>query len=73
MLREEHDGEDSDLQKVSYILLYLGLRHPGHNWTNLLLSGLKVDREQAELLRANFSILKKEAQGILDLVGVLFP
>ncbi|CAA6666415.1 unnamed protein product [Spirodela intermedia] len=42
LLREEHDGEDSDLQKV--------------------------DREQAELLRANFSILKKEAQGILDLL-----
>ncbi|EEF37928.1 hypothetical protein RCOM_0223370 [Ricinus communis] len=28
----------------------------------------KIDREQAELARANFSILRKEAQSILDLV-----
>ncbi|KAK6945095.1 Nucleoporin Nup186/Nup192/Nup205, partial [Dillenia turbinata] len=28
----------------------------------------KVDKEQAEMARANFSILKKEAQAILDLV-----
>ncbi|KAL1816058.1 hypothetical protein ACET3Z_018632 [Daucus carota] len=28
----------------------------------------KIDKDQAELARANFSILKKEAQGILDMV-----
>ncbi|CAH2060609.1 unnamed protein product [Thlaspi arvense] len=28
----------------------------------------KIDKEQADLARANFSIIKKEAQGILDLV-----
>ncbi|KAF7147071.1 hypothetical protein RHSIM_Rhsim03G0247900 [Rhododendron simsii] len=29
----------------------------------------KIDKEQAELARANFSIVKKDAQAILDLVG----
>ncbi|KFK26746.1 hypothetical protein AALP_AA8G287800 [Arabis alpina] len=29
---------------------------------------MKVDKEQADLARANFAIVKKEAQGILDLV-----
>lgn len=28
----------------------------------------QIDKEQADLTRANFSIIKKEAQGILDLV-----
>lgn len=28
----------------------------------------QIDKDQAELARANFSILKKEAQGILDMV-----
>lgn len=32
---------------------------------------LQIDKEQAELARANFSILRKEAQAILDLVGAL--
>lgn len=30
----------------------------------------QINREQAELARANFSILRKEAQSILDLVSV---
>ncbi|XP_078432384.1 nuclear pore complex protein (DUF3414) isoform X2 [Wolffia australiana] len=42
LLREENEGEDSDLYKV--------------------------DREQAELSHANFGILKREAQGMLDLL-----
>lgn len=33
---------------------------------------LQVDKEQAELAHANFSILRKEALAILDLVGILF-
>ena len=32
---------------------------------------LQIDKEQAELARANFSILRKEGQAILDLVGTL--
>lgn len=31
-----------------------------------------MDKEKAELARANFSILRKEAQSILELVGLLF-
>lgn len=31
-----------------------------------------MDKEKAELARANFYILRKEAQSILDLVGLLF-
>ena len=33
--------------------------------------GFQIDKEQAELARANFSILKKDAQAILDLVGAV--
>jgi len=33
---------------------------------------MKIDREQAELERANFSILRKEAQAITDIVGPFF-
>lgn len=29
----------------------------------------QIDKEQAELARSNFSILRKEAQAVLDLVG----
>lgn len=32
----------------------------------------QMDKEKAELARANFYILRKEAQSILDLVGLLF-
>ncbi|GMN58168.1 hypothetical protein TIFTF001_027268 [Ficus carica] len=32
----------------------------------------KINKEQAELARANFSILRKEAQSLLDLVGDMF-
>jgi hypothetical protein len=32
----------------------------------------QVNREQAELARANFAILRKEAQSILDLASVSF-
>ena len=32
----------------------------------------QIDKEQAELAQANFSILRKEAQAILDLVGSYF-
>jgi|AraCvinosormetaG_1042628.scaffolds.fasta_scaffold01147_6 nuclear pore complex protein Nup205 len=31
---------------------------------------IQIDKEQADLARANFFIIKKEAQGILDLVIV---
>lgn len=41
---------------------------PGHELTLWVLP-LQIDKEQAELARANFSILKKDAQAILDLVG----
>lgn len=33
-------------------------------------SVFQIDKEQADLARANFFIIKKEAQGILDLVIV---
>lgn len=32
----------------------------------------QIDKEQSELARANFSILRKEAQAILNLVGLFF-
>lgn len=32
----------------------------------------QIDKEQAELTHANFSTLRKEAQAILDLVGINF-
>lgn len=34
----------------------------------ILITVFQIDKDQAELARANFSILKKEAQGILDMV-----
>lgn len=33
---------------------------------------MQIDKEHVELSHANFSILKKEAQGILDLVRISF-
>lgn len=39
--------------------------------TEILFFVSQIDKDQAELARANFSILKKEAQAILDLVGAL--
>lgn len=38
-----------------------------------LLACVQINREQAELAHAIFSILRKEAQAILDLVGFLVP
>jgi hypothetical protein len=37
-----------------------------------LFSFFQMDKEKAELARANFYILRKEAQSVLDLVGLLF-
>lgn len=36
----------------------------------LFFSVFQIDKEQADLARANFFVIKKEAQGILDLVFV---
>lgn len=38
----------------------------------LLFIFIQINKEQAELARANFLILRKEAQSILDLVGLMF-
>lgn len=38
----------------------------------LIIFFFQMDKEKAELARANFYILRKEAQSILDLVGLLF-
>lgn len=39
-------------------------------YSNFFFFFFQIDKEQADLARANFFIIKKEAQGILDLVLV---
>lgn len=52
-----------DLDVPTAVLRLLLDEHDGED-----LDLLKIDKEQAELAQANFSILRKEAQAILDLV-----
>lgn len=76
----EQDGDDMDLQKVCSFYdykaksLFCTKFHLVERiaLTKVILHMLfsQINREQAELARANFSILRKEAQSILDLVSV---
>lgn len=82
LLLDEQDGDDMELQKVcsfyhfNVLLLICTKYHPVERialtMVMLLMLFPQINREQAELARANFSILRKEAQPILDLVSVSF-
>lgn len=77
LLHGEHDGEEElDLQKVSHVLKCLTIHvfTPDIICLCLLMFSfyLQIDEEQAELAQANFSILRKEVQAILDVVSILY-
>ncbi|TXG61268.1 hypothetical protein EZV62_012631 [Acer yangbiense] len=78
LLLDEQDGEDLDLQKACtsetfsnyflFIVYDFLLMEERFQSTIILICSFQIDKEHAELAHANFSILRKEAQGILDLV-----
>lgn len=83
LLGTEQDSEDMDLEKVPfdyYTSHVFGAGLYEHESVNMfngeflnVLLIFQIDKEQAELARSNFSILRKEGQAILDLVGPSFP
>lgn len=81
LLLDEQDGEDLDLQKacsfyivwgvISFSLLFSLMKERFNQEISCYIF-FQIDKEQAELTHANFSTLRKEAQAILDLVGINF-
>lgn len=81
LLLDEQDGEDLDLQKarsfyivwevISFSLLFSLMKERFNQEISCYIF-FQIDKEQAELMHANFSTLRKEAQAILDLVGINF-
>lgn len=66
LLVDEQENGDLDLEKVSFNTqwwIWWSNRE-----TEFFYTSVQIDQDQAELARANLSIIRKEAQSILDMV-----